>query len=155
MQDLGDICILLEGQVKHPKASKVALAPLIRKLSWCPVVQYLSETWSIPHLPEAQAEKLSHFVCLTLPAYFAAGTYCAGVFIIFTLLVMSCFGLLPDLHFSPFLRVADRLSGINFHRFLVPSARRWTHLTQLCAYTVQMSASRARCLASLYRQCTK
>lgn len=85
--------------------------------------------------------EVSHFICLTLSPYLAAGTYCAGVFIIFTLLVMSCFGILPDLHFNPFLRVADRLSGISFHRFLVPSARDWTHLTQLCAYTVQMPAS--------------
>lgn len=114
---------------------------LIRKPSWCPIRQHLSETWSIPHLPETQAVKPSHFVCLTLPACFAAWTYCAGVFIIFTLLVTSCFGLLPDLRFSPFLRVADRLSGISFHRLLVPSAGGWTHLTQLCAYTVQMSAS--------------
>lgn len=121
---------------------KCHLAPLIRKLSWCPIVQYLSETWIIPRLPESRAVKLSHFICLTLPAYFAAGTYCAGVFIIFTLLVTSCFGPLPGLHFSPFLRAADRLSGISFHRFLVPSARGWTHLTQLCAYAVQMSASK-------------
>lgn len=97
----------------------------------------LSETWSIPYSPEAQAVKPASPCLLIL----LLGVYCAGVFIIPTLLVASCFGLLPDLHFSPFLRVADRFSGISFHRFLEPSARVWTHLTHPCSYTVQMSAS--------------
>lgn len=83
-----------------PRPLKCHLAPLIRKLSWCATqrprifpICLKFRLWS--------SLKLSQFICLTLPAYFAAGTYCAGVFIIFTPLVMSCFGLLPDFLFKP------------------------------------------------------
>lgn len=101
------------------------------------MVWSLSKTWSIPHSPKAQAVKPASPCLLIL----LLSVYCAGVFIILTLLVASCFGLLPDLHFSLFLRVADSFLGISFHRFLEPRARGWTHLTHPCAYTVQMSAS--------------
>lgn len=92
---------------------------LIRKLSCSLIAQPLSETWNVPHLPEAQVVKFSHCSCHTLPASHGAGTGCAGVFIIYTQLLTSCFGLLPDLCFSSFLGVADRLSGVRFHRLLV------------------------------------
>jgi len=54
----------------------------------------------------------------------------------------SCFNLSPNCHFSPLLRVADRFSGINLHRFLAPGAGGWTHLTHLYAYGAQMAASK-------------